>query len=308
MKRYPAIPGVDDVDAGFFEGGHVWVQELVAGELVGIQVQASGALVLGTRRREFSPGDAPLRYRHAVQSVRDDLAVDALRAAVADVESVTLFGVATQYAGVPYDWGRTPSVLGVDVWDADRGEFLRVDAAERALAAFGLDAVNVLRKEVHVRDYGFADEPVPRSAWYDGPAAGVVVRKKTGERLAIPNAAVDRERTRDPPPAVTADADGSGGVDGAVGVDASGRLDATAVADATATRERFERVARTVRDRGLPVTFDVVYDRLLAAIYRETHDWLLDDDGRGDPSGRGFDLGAFRDAVAERTNEHLAAD
>lgn len=290
MKRYPSLPGVDDVDAGFFEGGHLWVQELVAGELVRVQVRTSGALRVGTRRREFQPGDAPLRYQHAVQYLRDELDVGALRDAVADVESVTLFGVATQYAGVPYDWARTPSVLGVDVWDADRDEFLQVDAAERAFDAFGLDAVNVFEQEVHVRDYGFADEPTPESAWYDGPAAGVVVRKKTGERLAIRHGDVG-DRVRDPPVDV-----------------GDGSLDPVAVAEATATRERFERVARVVRDRGLPVTFDSVYDRLLAAIYRETRDWLLDENaGGGDDAGRGFDLGEFRTAVAERTNEFLAA-
>ena len=77
MKRYPAIPGVDDVEPGFFDGGHVWVQELVAGELVRVGVRASGALRVGTRRREFAPGDEPLRYRHAVQYLRDELDVDA---------------------------------------------------------------------------------------------------------------------------------------------------------------------------------------------------------------------------------------
>jgi hypothetical protein len=300
MKRYPAVPAVDDVEAGFFEGGHLWVQELLAGELLRVQLRESGALVLGARRREFSPGDAPLRYRHAVQYVQDELDVTALREAVTDVESVTLFGVATQYAGVSYDWGRTPSVLGVDVWDADREAFLRVDAAERALDAFGLDAVNVFEKEVHVRDYGFADAPIPASAWYDGPAAGVVVRKKTGERLAIRDDDVVEEHPRDPPIDATRGPD----VDGA-----AGRLDPAAVADATATGERFERVARVVRDRGLPVTFDTVYDRLLAAIYRETHDWLLDENaGSGDATGRGFALGEFRNAVAERTNEFLVDD
>jgi hypothetical protein len=54
------------------------------------------------------------------------------------------------------------------------------------------------------------------------------------------------------------------------------------------------------------VSVDTVYDRLLAAIYREEHDWLLDDPGGGgEASGRGFDLGAFRDAVAQRTSEFL---
>ncbi|MFC6953444.1 hypothetical protein [Halorubellus litoreus] len=286
MKRYPGVPDASEVLPGFAdEGGHVWVQELVAGELFRFQLGESGAVRVGTRRREFAPEDAPLRFRHAVQYVRDSLDASALRDAVEDVESVTFFGVATQYAGYPYDWGRTPSVLGVDVWDADREALLRVDAAERAFDAFGLDPVNVFRKEVHVRDYGFADESLPASAWYDGPAAGVVVRKKTGERLAFrgeasaPDQAPDRERDV---------------------------ADATAAAAETATAARFGRVAATVRDRGLPVSFDTVYDRLLAAIYREEGDWLLDEpSGGGTATGRGFDLGAFRDAVAQRTSELL---
>lgn len=288
MKRYPGVPDASEVLPGFADdGGHVWVQELVAGELFRFQLQDSGAVRVGTRRREFAPDEAPLRYRHAVQYVRDSLDVNALRDAVEDVESVTFFGVATQYAGYPYDWGRTPSVLGVDVWDADREALLRVDAAERAFDAFGLDPVNVLRKEVHVRDYGFADEARPDSAWYDGPAAGVVVRKKTGERLGI--------RWDDTENATAEAADRGHDV-----------ADAAAAAAATATEERFERVAATVRERGLPLSFDAVYDRLLAAIYREEHDWLLDEpSGGGTATGRGFDLGAFRDAVAQRTSEFV---
>ncbi|NHN40442.1 hypothetical protein G9C85_02170 [Halorubellus sp. JP-L1] len=289
MKRYPAVPGVDDADPAFFEAGHLWVQELVAGELIRVQVQASGALRVGTRRRVLDPDEVPLRYRHAVQSIRDDLDVDALRAAVADVESVVFFGVATQYDGVPYDWARTPSVLWVDAWDADREGFLAVDAAERALAEFGLEPVNVLEKEVHVRDYDAASPSMPRSAWYDGPVAGVVLRKKTGERLAIPNPAIERGVERAvSPTAATADAP----------TDAP--TDATAAADRAATRERFERVVQSVAARDRPISFDTVYDRFLAAIYRETHDWLLSGD-----DGAGFDLGAFRSAVSRRTSEFL---
>ncbi|WP_323676345.1 hypothetical protein [Halorubellus sp. PRR65] len=284
MERYPGVPAATEVLPGFADdGGHLWVQELVAGELFRFQLRASGALRVGTRRREFAPDEAPLRFRHAVKYVRESLDASALRAAVEDVESVTFFGVATHHAGYPYEWGRTPSVLGVDVWDADREALLRVEAAERAFDAFGLDPVNVLRKEVHVRDYGFADESLPPSEWYDGAAAGVVVRKKTGERLAIRGDAPESARERDREVA-----------------------DASEAAARTVTAERFERVARTVRERDRPLSFDTVYDRLLAAIYREEHDWLLDEpSGGGTATGRGFALGSFRDAVAERASELL---
>jgi hypothetical protein len=219
-----------------------------------------------------------LRYQHAVHAIRASLDEAALRDAVDAVDSVVFFAVATQYDGVAYDWERLPSVLGVDVWDGTRDEFLSVDATEHVFERVGLEPVNALRKEVHVRDYDVGSEPVPASAWYDGPAAGVVLRKKTGERVAVPNATIMEAGDRDP---LAEDA-------------------ATAAAE-TATRARFDRVAGTVTDRGLPLSFDSVYDRLLASIYREHHDWLLDDDG----AGVHFELGAFRNAVAERTSRFL---
>lgn len=286
MERYPAVPGVDEVEDGFFAGGHLWVQELVAGEPVRFRVASSGALRVGTRTREFAPEDAPLQLRAAVQSVRDALDMDALREAVADVESVTFFGVATTYDGVPYDWARTPPVVCTDVHDGASDDVLAVDATERALERFGLPGVPVVAKEVHVRDFDAESPSMPESAYYDGPAAGVVVRKKTGERLALPNPDLDRVVPRDEPVPE----------------------DAAEAAARTATRERFERAAEAARDTGYGETFDAVYDRVLAAIYREEGDWLLDDAPSGAATGRGFDLGAFRDAVAERTNDWLQHD
>jgi hypothetical protein len=275
MQRYPVVPDVDEVDPSVFDGGHLWVQELVAGEPFRFQVQSSGALRVGTQTREFDASDAPLRFQDAVQYVRDELDGRALREAVADVESVTFVGVATVYDGVPYDWTRTPSVVTVDVHDATRDTFLAVDATEQALERFGLAPTPVVAKEVHVRDFDFDDPSMPASDYYDGPAAGLVVRKKTGERVAFPNPDLERVVPREEPvPANAADA-----------------------AARTVTSERLERAARTARDRDYGVTFDAVYDRVLATIYREEGDWLLDGD-----TGAGFDLGAFRNAVAERTS------
>lgn len=286
MERYPAVPGVDEAEDGFFAGGHLWVQELVAGEPFRFQVRSSGALRVGTRTREFAVEDVPLGLRAAVQSVQDALDVSALREAVADVESVTFFGVATSYDGVPYDWNRTPAVVCTDVYDGASDGTLGVDATVRALDRFGLPPVPVVAKEVHVRDFDAENPSMPASTYYDGPAAGVVLRKKTGERLALPNP--DLERVTPRPEPVPEDA-----------ADAAAR---------TATRERFERAARTARERGYGTSFDAVYDRVLDAIYREEGDWLLDDAASGDASGRGFDLGAFRDAVAERTSEFLETE
>lgn len=277
------MPSLADAPDEVFESGHLWVRELVAGESLRVQVQDGGSLRFGSRRRTFRAGEAQPRFRHAVAAVRASLDVDALRAAVDDVESVVFFMVATQYDGVAYDWSRLPSVLGVDVWDGSRDAFLALDATERAFDRVGLPSANVLRKEVHVRDFD-ADAPsMPSSAWYDGPVAGVVLRTKTGDRVAAPNPSVDRSRRGDgsPPDNVTTPAE---------------------AAAATATEARFERVARAVTADGLPVSFDTLYDRVLGSIYREHHHWLGPETGEG----TAVSPGPFRDAVAERTSRFLA--
>jgi hypothetical protein len=287
MKRYPSVPDVAKAPADFFANGHLWVQELVAGELLRFQVQPDGSLRFGSRRRVFDAGDVPPRFEHATRTVRADLDVDALRAAVDDVADVVCFAVATQYAGVEYDWARLPSVLGIDVWDAERESFLAVDDCERTFDRLGLEPVNALDREVHVRDFDVDDlrESMPGSAWRDGPVAGVVLRQKTGDRVAVRNPAVDPDPAgqSQPPERVRETTD----------------PDADHLAAVTATAERFGRVAATVRERGLPVTFDTVYDRVLASIYREHHHWLTGDEAVD------VDRGAFRDAVAARTSEYL---
>ncbi|MFC7044823.1 RNA ligase family protein [Halobacteriaceae archaeon GCM10025711] len=276
MKQYPSLPTVADAPDDLLAGGHLWLQEYLDGAHLRFQLRESGALRFGDRDRVFDPDDVPLPYRHAVRHVRERLDRDALRSAVPDVEAVVFFAEAMHRHAVAYDWERTPSVLGFDVWSGTRGQFLPPDAVEKILRRLGLDPVNAFRKEVRAADFHPDRYQIPDSNWYDGPAAGVVVRTKTGQRAKLLHPGYE------PNPAVEP-------------FDAS----PAELARTLATGDRIRAIAAGLAERGRPVTTDAVLDRTLEAIYREEHHRLFDD-------ASDVGLRAFRSAVAARTQELLA--
>jgi len=276
VKSYPPVPPVDDAPATLLESGHLWLQEYVDGGQLRFQLRDTGVVRFGDARRPFADGP-PRRYRHAVRHVRAELDREALAAAVDDVETVTFVGVSTHRRAVPYDLARTPSVLGVDVWDDDRAEFLPPDEAERVFDRLGLAAVNTFDREVRAADFDPTPDAVPASAWYDGPAAGVVLRNKTGDVAKLPNPAVDREPSFEP-------------------------LEGDA--DAVVERLLTDAVMRRVVD-GLPAdrepTYDAVFDRVEDELWRAHHGRLATHETEVDP-------GAVSAAVGRRVGEWLAGE
>ncbi|WP_128477167.1 RNA ligase family protein [Halorussus pelagicus] len=276
MKQYPAVPRPDEAPPDLFASGHLWLQEQIAGLHLRFRLRESGLLQFGDRTRTFDADEIPLPYGHAVRHVRESLDREALRNSVADPSSVVFFGEATVRRAVEYDWSRTPAVLGFDVWDATEERFLPPDSVERIFDHLGLHAVNTFEKEVRAVDFDPQSYDLPASAWYDGPAAGVVVRNKTGQRATIrrPDA---RAAGEDADPA-TAPAD--------------------ELAERYVTRQRVERIAADLDAAGRSTGFDDVFDRLIEAIAREEHQRLFHERAS-------VDLRAFRSAAAERTQELL---
>jgi hypothetical protein len=279
MKQYPPVPRAEDAPADLFDSGHLWIQERIDGAHFRFRLSTSGVLEFGGRDRVYGPDadDIPAPYHHAVRHVRERFDRAALRNSVEDVSSVVFFGVATVRRAIDYDWDRTPSFLGFDVWDTSESRFLPPDSVERIYDRFGLDSVNTFRKEVRATDFDPADYEVPESAWYDGPAAGVVVRNKTGQRAAILH-----------PEFENAPAD-----DAELG-DAS----ANELAERYATRQRVEKIVRQLEARERPVTFDAVYDRVVEDIAREEQHRLFHETDS-------VDLGAFRSEVAAQVQQFL---
>jgi len=283
MKQFPPVPRAEEAPSDLFDAGHLWFQERIDGLHLRFRLRESGVLEFGGRERVYGSDidDVPLPYHHAVRHVRERFDREALRASVENPSSVVFFAEATVRRAIDYDWGRTPSVLGFDVWDGAEKRFLPPDSVEQVYDRLGLDPVNVFQKEVRAVDFSPESYAIPDSAWYDGPAAGVVVRNKTGQRAVI----------RHP--------DFAGGSDADPPADAE-PLSAPAdeLAERYATRQRVEAVARGLESAGRPVTFDAVYERVVEAIAREEYHRLFHERSS-------VDLSDFRSEVAARTQEFL---
>lgn len=273
MKSFPPTPAAEDAPE-LFESGHLWLLEQVDGAPLRIQLQESGLLRFGDGERAYDDADElPLSVQHAVRHVRERFDRDALRAAVDDPESVVLFGVATRYERVDYDWERLPAFLGVDVWAGSEGAFRPPDAAEAIFERLGLQPVNAVERERRARDFHPGTYEMPASNWDDGPAAGVLVRNKRGGRAVLRNPAAGEE----PEPL---------------------ELPAEELAAAYATSERFESVARTLRERDWAVTVETLCERVVEEIVREEY-------ARLDAGSERLDESAFTSAVARRARQYL---
>lgn len=296
MKSFSSAPAAEDAPE-LFESGHLWLLEEVRGAPLRVQLQPSGLLRFGDGRRAYNDADElPLSMQAAVRHVRESFDREALRAAVDEPESVVLFGVATRDEGIAYDWERLPAFLGIDVW-VGRGEgadsedsgtegggrapngggaFRPPDAAQAIVERLGLQPATVFERERRARDFDPANYELPASNWYDGPAAGVLVRNKRGGRAVLRNPDAGEE----PKPL---------------------ELSATELAAEYATNERFETVAAELRERGWSVTVDGLCDRVVEGIVRENH-------ARIDAGKERLDASAFRSAVAERARASLGTE
>ncbi|ESS09067.1 MAG: hypothetical protein A07HN63_01277 [uncultured archaeon A07HN63] len=278
MKGFPATPSVADAPDDLLSG-HLWLLELIEGRPLRFQLQASGLLRFGDPETVYDdPEGVPLPLRRAVRHIRESLDRAALRAAVNDVAQVVFFGVATTRESVPYELDSMPPFLGTDVWAGDDEAFRPPDAADGIFERLGLEPVNPFEREAHARDFTLDSYESPGSAWYDGPAAGVVLRNKAGHRGILRNTGIETvdEETTD---------------------EMTGDVAAADLAERYATADTIESVATTVKQGDEPATVDTVTERLLERIGRQRP---------GQVTGSGsVDVAALRSAIASRVQQTL---
>ncbi|MBP1986852.1 hypothetical protein [Halolamina salifodinae] len=278
MKQFPPIPAIDDASASALSG-HLWLLEAVEGSILRFQLRDAGRLRFGSARGTYRDFDAvPPECRRAVRHVRERLDREALRGAVDEVSDLTFVGWATHRERIDYDWARLPPFLGLGVWSAESEAFRPPDAVEGIYERLGLHPANAFERERNSRDFDPEGYTIPESAWSDGPAAGVVVRDKSGGRVQRKNSGISTESR------------GSG--------EFAGATDAESLAAAVATDQRFQRVADRLRGRGWELSVDVLQERTLDDIYREEH-------GRLFASEHDIDRAGFRAAIATRAQQFL---
>lgn len=301
MKSHPPTPRVPDAPDSLFESGHLWVFEWIDGEPLRFALQETGFVQFGDGNRVYDDAeDLPPAYQPAVDYVQSNLDRDALRTAVHDVSSLVFFGQSTHHQTITYDWERLPPFVGYDIWDDDR--YLGPAATTQAFEKLGLAPATAVDREVRARDFDPEALEKPESAWYDGPAAGWLVRNKQGERALYydPPALEGEEPIRLSEEKSTTEPTRSAPEERPSNAPAEEQPLGAELVDRYADPSRFDRVVADLEERGEPVVFDTVFERLLEMIARETHGYL-------DVADVSVTDAAVREAVAERTREVIDA-
>jgi hypothetical protein len=276
MKRFPRIKYPSDPSTRGLFNQEVVVTEKLDGANFRFQLQESGLLRFGDRSRIYEgPYSVPDPYQHAVRHIQDHLDRDALREALEDVEDVVFFGEAMHQHAIKYNWDQMPSFLGFDIWIDSAEAFRPPDAIEQIFEHIGLQSVNVFERERRGKYFDPDSYTIPQSAWYDGPAEGVIIRDKRGHRAKLLHPDF-RE------------------VDETILVDAA----AEDLAAKYATDRRFKKLVAKLTDRGESVTTKTLSDRVFADIVREEHKQLYH-------RKETIDMDAFRSAIGAQTRAFI---
>lgn len=197
MHEYRTIDPIAEMPDTYLDQGHFWVQEYVTGQILRFQMEPSGLLTLGGPETIFDPDSIPLHYRQGVETLRAELDRDRLREGTESVDNYTFFGVVPLASGIGYEWSELPAFLGLDIWDGTNERFAPEDVTERVFNTVGLEPAPIFQKEVPARAIGADRYSIPEATWGEGPAAGILLRKKN-DRPAFLNGESSHERPWQP--------------------------------------------------------------------------------------------------------------
>ncbi|MFB6085549.1 MAG: hypothetical protein ABEJ84_01870 [Halodesulfurarchaeum sp.] len=184
MWHYQSVESFADRPEGYLDGGHFWIREFVTGGVFAVRMAESGLLAMAGPDGDFG-STGPWPYRRAIEATRDEFDRDGLRAAVEDVTRYTFYVLAPLSVGIEYEWEAMPALFGLEIWDATAESFLPVDVADRAFEELGLWPIPTVEREVHARDLQVGTENIPEAAFGSVTAAGIELRKKRGDSVAI---------------------------------------------------------------------------------------------------------------------------
>lgn len=275
MRSSPSLPSIADAPASLLERGHLWVQELVDGLSLRFSIDDTGQLRFGTGSVIFD-GDVPFPYRHAVRHVRETIDWGVLTDDLDLVREMVFFGVATTHRIIEYEWERTPSVLGHDIWVESSQEFLPTDTVEKVFDRLALDTVPIFEAERPATHFYPDRYEMPSSRWYDGPPKGVVLRNKRGQRAAMISESFGSGAAAEP---------SSGTVD-----------DVAALAVCLTPERRLERVRTALPADDSDV--ETIQQRVIELVFRESYPTIV-------ASGHARDMDRLADEMAIRTRQYL---
>ena len=277
------IPALAAVSEDFLDAGHLWLHEYPDGTPFGLRLGDDGRLQFAFTdpASETQPSPqwvhaerVPPEYGFAVRDIQQRFDRMALQNAVSDPAKVTLWCIAVHRRHRGYNWELAPSVVGIDIAYPE-STFLPHEL-EQVFAALGLATLPTLDTEVHVREVASTGVSTPETNWGEGPAFGVLYRKKGGGLAKTRAQAYQGEPEGVEPLTCSAETY-------AAEVASDGRLNSLV-----------ETLADANRPPSVQSLTDLVVDRTLRDAYpRLTH------------SETTLDIGALQSAVARRVGEFL---
>ena len=192
MNKYPKIKRLGHRDNdGILDGDEILVQEKMDGANFRFTLQRNieeeyhdddRDLVFGSRNVVYkNEKDVDSNFRHAIEYVRENIDLDALRHYDDSWGPLTFYGEAMHSHTLDYDWDNTPSFLGFDMWAGTFEEFAPHNITSMTFNSIGLETVPTLY-EGYPEDFDATS--VPDSEYRDGVAEGFVIKNHTTEQRA----------------------------------------------------------------------------------------------------------------------------
>lgn len=183
---FPPTPSISEASSELLDTGHLWLFELVDGSPLCFQMDETGLLRYGHEDRWYAGLEhIPAPIRAACHTVESHLNRDALFNALSAVSDLVFVGRATYYRTMHYDWGSLPAFLGYDIYTHDEQRWLRPDEIVQVYTAIGLAHAPIIKKEYRARDFDPRRFDIPRSAYGDTAAYGILIRNKAGGRAVL---------------------------------------------------------------------------------------------------------------------------
>ena len=191
LKKYPKLHYPDNKEnKHFLDDGEVVIQEKADGgnsrfcreKHLDEQFHTDDReIVFGSRNVQFkNKKDENKQFAHAIEHVRERVSDDDL-AQVEDTLGgrVTVFGEAMHPHTLEYDFETAPDFVGFDIWDHNRNQFVPPSDAEHFIEnVLGLAFAPILDR-VPVEEWDDYTLQVPKSAYGDVKAEGVVLKNPT---------------------------------------------------------------------------------------------------------------------------------
>lgn len=189
MKKFPKIKRLGHTENnGLLESNneHITVQEKLDGANFRFTLEQNldeeyhtedRELVFGSRNVEYkNERDTDDTFQHAIDYVRENVDIPRLEYLQANCGELTVFGEAMHSHTIDYDWVNTPSFIGYSIHSKTNGF---IDAL-RSIKF--IDFIGLPTTRIHPVDVVMDGFDCPESAFYDGPAEGVVVKNdETGQ-------------------------------------------------------------------------------------------------------------------------------